>query len=84
MAKAISKDAVEIISNLNQKLFDAEDEMMNCKCKVSAQRYYLAAEPNADNVHDLMVFERQLNDCEERVESLRKSLKKALQQAYTL
>jgi hypothetical protein len=80
----ISKNAVETIKDLNEKLFEAEWKLEQQQRAVSKYRYYLAADPTADSVMDLRGSMANLKAYEKNVADIRRSLDKALENIWTL
>ncbi len=83
MAK-ISNNAVEIVKDLNEKLFEAEFELDQQQRAVNKYRYYLAADPTADSVMDLCGAIRNLRGIQKKVDDLRRSLDKAVDNIWSL
>lgn len=80
----ISQNAIETIANLNNKLFEAEWELEQQQRAVSKYRHYLAAEANRETVMDLRGAIMNLRGQQRRVEDLRRSLDKAIDNIWTL
>ena len=80
----ISKNAVETIKDLNEKLFEAEWELEQQQRAVSKYRHYLAAEANSETVLDVRGSIKNLRGKQQRVDELRRSLDKAIDNIWTL
>lgn len=80
----VSKNAIEIITHLNNTLFDAEQELEDVKRQVSANRWYFAANPTKDNVLDLRNAMQRMKVLEEKVSNTKRSLDKAITDIYSL
>ena len=86
MAKkySVSQNAIDIVAHLNNALFEAEQDLEQAQRQVSAARWYLAAEPTADNVQDLRSAWQRMRVLEDKVRNTKRSLEKALSEIYTL
>lgn len=80
----VSQTAIDIIADLNNKLFEAEWELEQQQRAVSKYRYYLAADPTADSVMDLRGSIKNLRGKQQRVDELRRSLDKAIDNIWSL
>ena len=80
----LSKNAIDIVADLNNKLFEAEWELEQQQRAVSKYRYYLAAEANSETVMDLRGAIKNLRGKQQRVDELRRSLDKAIDNIWEL
>ena len=85
MAKqVISQNAIDIVAELNDKLFEAEWELEQQQRAVSKYRHYLAAEKNYETVMDVRGAIKNLRGKQQRVDELRRSLDKAIDEIFSL
>lgn len=80
----LSKNAIDTVADLNNKLFEAEWELEQQQRAVSKYRYYLAAEANSETVMDLRGAIKNLRGKQQRVDELRRSLGKAIDNIWEL
>ena len=80
----LSKNAIDTVADLNNKLFEAEWELEQQQRAVSKYRYYLAAEANSETVMDLRGAIKNLRGKQQRVDELRRSLDKAIDNIWQL
>lgn len=80
----LSKNAIDTVADLNNKLFEAEWELEQQQRAVSKYRYYLAAEANSETVMDLRGAIKNLRGKQQRVDELRRSLDKAIDNIWEL
>lgn len=80
----LSKNAIDTVADLNNKLFEAEWELEQQQRAVSKYRYYLAAEANSETVMDLRGAIKNLRGKQQRVDDLRRSLDKAINNIWEL
>ena len=80
----VSQTAIDIIADLNNKLFEAEWELEQQQRAVSKYRHYLAAETNSETVLDVRGSIKNLRGKQQRVDELRRSLDKAIDNIWTL
>jgi hypothetical protein len=81
--KIIAK-AVEVIADLNEKLFEAEYELESQKRAVSKYRHFLAANPCKETMMDLCGAIQNLRGKQMRVDELRKRLDDAVDNRWNL
>ena len=80
----VSQTAIDIIADLNNKLFEAEWELEQQQRAVSKYRHYLAAEANRETVLDVRGAIKNLRGKQQQVDELRRSLDKAIDNIWTL
>ena len=80
----VSQTAIDIIADLNNKLFEAEWELEQQQRSVSKYRHYLAAEANSETVLDVRGSIKNLRGKQQRVDELRRSLDKAIDNIWAL
>lgn len=80
----LSKNAIDTVADLNNKLFEAEWELEQQQRAVSKYRYYLAAEANSETVMDLRGAIKNLRGKQQRVDELRRSLDKVIDNIWQL
>ena len=80
----ITQNAIDTVADINNKLFEAEWELEQQQRAVSKYRYYLAAEPNSETVMDLRGAIKNLRGKQQRVDELRRSLDKAIDNIWEL
>jgi hypothetical protein len=80
----LSKKAVNTVKELNEQLIEAEYKLEAQQRAVSKYRYYLAAEANSETVMDLRGAIKNLRGKQQRVDELRRSLDKAINNIWEL
>lgn len=80
----ITQNAIDTVADINNKLFEAEWELEQQQRAVSKYRYYLAAEANSETVMDLRGAIKNLRGKQQRVDELRRSLDKAIDNIWKL
>ena len=80
----ITQNAIDTVADINNKLFEAEWELEQQQRAVSKYRYYLAAEANSETVMDLRGAIKNLRGKQQRVDELRRSLDKAIDNIWEL
>ena len=75
---------VDIIADLNEKLFEAEYELESQKRAVSKYRHFLAANPCLVTTMDLCGAVQNLRGKQQRVDKLRKQLDDAIDNRWKM
>ena len=83
MATELKKEYMEQVVELNNRLFDEEQNLERLERAVSAARYYMAAEPtNPERVFNLYGSTHNRNAQRRRVEELRQQLQQKIDEVY--
>lgn len=80
----VPQKAIDIIADLNERLFEAEYELEEQKRAVSKYRHYLAADANSETVLDVRGSIQNLRGKQKTVDDLREKLNKAIDNIWKL